>query len=151
MSASLIGRLGSSTFRLYPPLQCRCLSRARASLRNRHLGPSIMGSAATGKSYYPSLAPETVTSIREQKYKHPVPPRPFRKRLKCPDARNGFSYHRVFGFALLDVRDAKIPVCKHCNTLRHSHRRLLLLSKQKVKCNDKMQESVGAPKATRIS
>ena len=78
MSASLIGRLGSSTFRLsgyihhcnvdvshglallfsnrpfgvkhfqafrlYPPLQCRCLSRARASLRNRHQGPSIMGS-----------------------------------------------------------------------------------------------------------
>ena len=28
----------------YPPLQCRCHSRARASLRNRHLGPSIMGS-----------------------------------------------------------------------------------------------------------
>jgi hypothetical protein len=53
-SASLIGRLGSSTFRLsaaavsmslsdYPPLQCRCHSRARASLRNRHQGPSIMG------------------------------------------------------------------------------------------------------------
>src|SRR5450759_840982 len=27
----------------YPPLQCRCRSRARASLRNRHQGPSIMG------------------------------------------------------------------------------------------------------------
>src|SRR3974390_1322894 len=26
-----------------PPLQCRCRSRARASLRNRHQGPSIMG------------------------------------------------------------------------------------------------------------
>src|SRR5580700_3375919 len=26
-----------------PPLQCRCHSRARASLRNRHQGPSIMG------------------------------------------------------------------------------------------------------------
>ena len=56
MSASLIGRSGSSTFRLStpairgqalsdypPPLQCRCRSRARASLRNRHHGPSIMG------------------------------------------------------------------------------------------------------------
>jgi len=43
MSASLIGRLGSSAFRL-PPLLFRCLSRARASLRNRHQGPSIMGS-----------------------------------------------------------------------------------------------------------
>ena len=42
-SASLIGRLRSSTFRL-SPLQCRCHSRARASLRNRHLGPSTMGS-----------------------------------------------------------------------------------------------------------
>ena len=28
----------------YPPLQCRCHSRARASLRNRHQGPSSMGS-----------------------------------------------------------------------------------------------------------
>ena len=27
----------------YPPLQCRCRWRARASLRNRHQGPSIMG------------------------------------------------------------------------------------------------------------
>src|SRR5665213_3835291 len=27
----------------YPPLQCRCRSRARASLRNRHQGRSIMG------------------------------------------------------------------------------------------------------------
>src|SRR5271169_5673333 len=42
MSASLIGRLGSSVSG-YPPLECRCHSRARASLRNRHQGPSIMG------------------------------------------------------------------------------------------------------------
>jgi hypothetical protein len=42
MSASLIGRLGSALSGC-PPLQCRCLSRARASLRNRHQGPSIMG------------------------------------------------------------------------------------------------------------
>src|SRR5579862_963249 len=42
MSASLIGRLGSSTFRL-STTQCRCRSRARASLRNRHQGRSIMG------------------------------------------------------------------------------------------------------------
>src|ERR1700689_2775359 len=42
MSASLIGGLGSSTSD-YPPLQCRCHSRARASLRNRHQGPSTMG------------------------------------------------------------------------------------------------------------
>src|ERR1700687_2007815 len=27
----------------YPPLQCRCRPRARASLRTRHQGPSIMG------------------------------------------------------------------------------------------------------------
>jgi hypothetical protein len=27
----------------HPPPQCRCRSRARASLRNRHSGPSIMG------------------------------------------------------------------------------------------------------------
>src|SRR5262249_45878077 len=43
MSASLIGRLGSSTFRAIHQLQRRCRSRARASLRTRHQGPSIMG------------------------------------------------------------------------------------------------------------
>ena len=44
MSASLIGRSGSSASRLSIH-QCggRCRSRARASLRNRHWGPSIMG------------------------------------------------------------------------------------------------------------
>ena len=42
MSASLIGRLGQALSG-YLPLQCRCRSRARASLRNRHQGPSIMG------------------------------------------------------------------------------------------------------------
>src|SRR5437870_10845010 len=41
-SASLIGRLGQALSG-YPPLQCRCRSRARASLRTRHQGPSIMG------------------------------------------------------------------------------------------------------------
>ena len=42
MSASLIGHLGSSAFRL-PSLRCGCRSRARASLRNLAPGPSIMG------------------------------------------------------------------------------------------------------------
>ena len=45
-AASLIGRLGQALSDYpsdYPPLQCRCRSRARASLRNRHQGPSIMG------------------------------------------------------------------------------------------------------------
>ena len=41
-SASLIGRLGSSAFRLFTT-RGQCHSRARASLRNRHIGPSIMG------------------------------------------------------------------------------------------------------------
>lgn len=31
-------------FQTFPPLQCRCRSRVRASLRNRHQGPSNMGS-----------------------------------------------------------------------------------------------------------
>ena len=42
MSASLIGRLGSSAFRPSTG-RCRRRSQARASLRNRHQGPSIMG------------------------------------------------------------------------------------------------------------
>jgi hypothetical protein len=41
-SASLIGRLGQALSGCPPP-QCRCHSRARASLRTRHQGPSIMG------------------------------------------------------------------------------------------------------------
>src|SRR5262249_40351658 len=40
MSASLIGRLGQALSG-YPPLQCRCRSRARASLRTRHQGPCM--------------------------------------------------------------------------------------------------------------
>ncbi len=44
ISASLIGRFGSSTFRLSTTLGSRRRSRARASLRNRHQGRSIMGS-----------------------------------------------------------------------------------------------------------
>src|SRR5471030_2432939 len=43
MSASLIGRFGSSAIRLSATTRCRCRSRARASLRNRHQGPSSMG------------------------------------------------------------------------------------------------------------
>ena len=42
MSASLIGRFGSSAFRPSTG-RFRRRSRARASLRNRHQGPSIMG------------------------------------------------------------------------------------------------------------
>jgi hypothetical protein len=34
---------GVKHFQTIQPLQCRCRSRARASLRNRHQGPSIMG------------------------------------------------------------------------------------------------------------
>src|SRR3974390_2650315 len=34
---------GVKRFQAYPLLQCRCRSRARASLRNRHQGPSTMG------------------------------------------------------------------------------------------------------------
>ena len=36
--------VGVKRFQNYPPMLCRCRSRARASLRNRHRGPSTMGS-----------------------------------------------------------------------------------------------------------
>jgi hypothetical protein len=42
LSASLIGHLGQALSG-YPPAPVRCRSRARASLRTRHQGPSIMG------------------------------------------------------------------------------------------------------------
>jgi hypothetical protein len=41
-AASLIGRQGQALSG-HPPLRCQCRSRARASLRTRHRGPSIMG------------------------------------------------------------------------------------------------------------
>src|SRR6266516_3612464 len=41
-AASLIGRQGQALSG-HPPLRCQCRSRARASLRTRHQGPSIMG------------------------------------------------------------------------------------------------------------
>src|SRR2546430_3263139 len=41
-AASLIGR-GGQALSGHPPLRCQCRSRALASLRTRHQGPSIMG------------------------------------------------------------------------------------------------------------
>ena len=41
--ASLIGHWGQALSGHPPPVQCRCLSRARASLRNRLQGRSMMG------------------------------------------------------------------------------------------------------------
>src|SRR6266487_2651402 len=41
-AASLIGRQGQALSD-YPRLRCQCRSRALASLRTRHQGPSIMG------------------------------------------------------------------------------------------------------------
>ena len=55
-SASLIGRLRSSAFRLSPP-QCRCRSRARASLRNRHQRPCMgfsLSRSWPGRRSFPS-------------------------------------------------------------------------------------------------
>src|SRR5215469_6366779 len=51
MSASLIGRQGQALSD-YPPLQCRCRSRARASLRNRHQGPFHHGIRGRGGTIY---------------------------------------------------------------------------------------------------
>ena len=49
--ASLIGRLGSSAFKLSTTNKCRCHSRARASLRNRHQGPSISWDSRMRRNY----------------------------------------------------------------------------------------------------
>ena len=54
MSASLIGHSGSSD---YPPLQYRCRSRARASLRNRHQGPFRHGIRGRGGTIYRAALP----------------------------------------------------------------------------------------------
>jgi len=61
MSASLIGRLGSSAFRLFTT-RGQCHSRARASLRNRHQGLSIMGfedevEQSKGRPYRQTVGP----------------------------------------------------------------------------------------------
>ena len=56
LSASLIGRLGQALSG-YPPLQCRCRSRARASLRTRHQVPSIMGIRRRGGTIFWAALP----------------------------------------------------------------------------------------------
>src|SRR5215475_10829993 len=50
-SASLIGCQGQALSD-YPPLQCRCRSRARASLRNRHQGPFHHGIRRRGGTIF---------------------------------------------------------------------------------------------------
>ena len=52
-----MGHLGQALSDHPPPLQCRCHSRARASLRNRHQGPSIMGSWEPGGTIYSAALP----------------------------------------------------------------------------------------------
>src|SRR6516164_6348710 len=41
----------------YPPLQCRCRSRARASLRNRHQGPFHHGIRGRGGTIFRAALP----------------------------------------------------------------------------------------------
>src|SRR4029434_10114731 len=55
-SASLIGRLGQALSG-YPPLQCRCRSRARASLRTRHQGPFHHGIRRRGGTIFRAALP----------------------------------------------------------------------------------------------
>src|SRR6516165_11831921 len=54
--ASLIGRLGQALSGYLPP-QCRCRSRARASLRTRHQGPFHHGIRRRGGTIYWSSLP----------------------------------------------------------------------------------------------
>src|SRR5262249_45231486 len=56
LSASLIGRLGQALSG-YPPVRCRCRSQARASLRTRHQGPSIMGFRGSGGTIFTAALP----------------------------------------------------------------------------------------------
>ena len=64
MSAFLIGRSGQALSDYPPPLQCRCRSRARASLRNRHQGPSIMGVEGDPKHVSTSYAERNNLNVR---------------------------------------------------------------------------------------
>ena len=70
---SLIGHSGSSTFRLSPPLQCRCRSRARASLRNRHQGPSIMGFEDEVEQSFASALPSDERQVQADIANSPHP------------------------------------------------------------------------------
>src|SRR6266404_5990166 len=67
--ASLIGRLGQALSG-YPPLQCRCRSRARASLRTRHQGPSIMGIRRRGGTIYWAALPSMWRQVQATKRTH---------------------------------------------------------------------------------
>ena len=70
MSASLIGQLGSSAFQAVHDWRCRCHSRARASLRNRHQGPSMLGHSVTDVFSAPDQKQAPPHRIKAAKAEH---------------------------------------------------------------------------------
>ena len=77
-------------------MQCQCRSRARASLRNRHHGPSIMGFEDQVEQSLPGPPPLRVklqrvndraeTRLRQPAQGHDVDRRPRRERPRCSRA-----------------------------------------------------------------
>ena len=73
MSASLIGHSVSSTFRLSATAMSMSLT-ARASLRNRHQGPSIMGSEDEVEQSLTRSCRQVVATAPEAIFAHGPPP-----------------------------------------------------------------------------
>ena len=71
MSASLIGRLGSSAFRVYKTAG-PCRPPARASLRKRHQGHSIMGFEDEAERSLPSDERQVQADIRTHLIRRPA-------------------------------------------------------------------------------
>jgi len=69
MSASLIGHSGQALSD-YPPLQCRCRSRARASLRNRHQGPFHHGIRGRGGTIFRAALPSDERQVQADMRTH---------------------------------------------------------------------------------
>ncbi len=124
MSASLIGLCGSSTFQAFyfsgfPLLRFECLSRARASLRNRHLRPFHHGVRRRGGTIYWSALPLGGRSKRTYELTSSIVPR-------------GTSLHRLvelnvlLSYFLGPGAHATAPSRLHWNSVPSTHMRCMI-------------------------
>ena len=127
MSASLIGRLGS-VLSSYPPIQCRCLPRVRASLRNRHQGPSIMGFEDEAERSFgrPCHQSEAGPS------RHTISPHPSSREGLHATARGNSSF--LLSVLILHGFHAAVAACArvHQNSVPLTHMRFMITASRRA-------------------
>lgn len=125
MSASLIGRQGQALSD-YPPLECRCRSRARASLRTRHQGPFLHGIRRRGGTIFWAASPSLGRgSKRTNDLTSSIVPR-------------GTSFHRwvdldlLLSHLMLHSSQATETSLVHRNSVPSSHMRCMITARRRA-------------------